>query len=500
LSIPAEQRAVAGFLADLAGAAPIETHISAVFVGRDTVWKLKKAVRLPFLDFSTAAAREHFLRRELELNKPAAPGIYRDVVAVSRRPDGSLGIGEGDPVDWVLRMAPVPAADFLDHVAGQGADQGADQGGLTPALLDRLGDCVARDHARLPPVRTWDSAGRMASITDGNAQSARQAGLPAETVQAWRDRCQALIAGLRPWLQQRAEDGFVRRCHGDLHLGNLCLWEGEPVAFDALEFDEAMATIDTGYDLAFLLMDLDQRVGRPAANRVMNRYVGRTGDAGMVAGLPLFLSQRAMIRAHVLAATGKPEVGQSRLDAALDYAAPLPVGVLAIGGLQGTGKSTLARALAPDLGAAPGALILRSDELRKRLWGKAPEDHLPQEAYAPEANDRLNAALIESAVTAGRSRHAVIVDSTFLHPPMARTLEDALRRAGVSFTGLWLEAPLAVLEQRVAARQGDASDATVAVLREAAARARPPEGWCRIDATDFERALAACRGVADGGR
>ncbi len=110
----------------------------------------------------------------------------------------------------------------------------------------------------------------------------------------------------------------------------------------------------------------------------------------------------------------------------------------------------------------------------------------------------VNAALIEAAVTAGRSRHAVIVDSTFLHPPMARALEDALRQAGVPFTGLWLEAPLAVLEQRVAARQGDASDATVAVLREAAARARPPDGWCRIEATDFERALAACRRAVGG--
>jgi predicted kinase len=155
--------------------------------------------------------------------------------------------------------------------------------------------------------------------------------------------------------------------------------------------------------------------------------------------------------------------------------------------------------LAPELGAAPGALILRSDELRKRLWGKAPEERLPAEAYAPEANDRVNAALVEAAVTAGRSRHAVIVDCTFLHPPLARVLEDALREAGVPFTGLWLEAPLAVLERRVAARQGDASDATVAVLRGAAAWARAPEGWCRVEAADFERALAACRGVVTGG-
>jgi aminoglycoside phosphotransferase family enzyme/predicted kinase len=485
VSVPATQQPVVAYLQSLAGAPPIETHISAVFVGQDTVWKLKKAIRLPFLDFSTPAAREHFLRRELELNEPAAPGIYRDVAFVGRKPNGTLALGEGEPVDWVLRMARVPAGDFLDEVA--------ERRGLTPGLLDHLGDCVARNHARLPPVRGVAFAERMASIADGNAQSARQVGLPPDQVASWLHRIQALIEDLRPWLQQRSLDGFIRRCHGDLHLGNICLWDGAPVAFDALEFDEDMATIDTGYDLAFLLMDLDLRVDRAAANRVMNRYVGRAGDAGLVGGLPLYLSQRAMIRAHIMAATGKAEAGRGRLQAALDYTSPPLGGVVAIGGLQGTGKSTLARALAPELGAAPGALILRSDELRKRLWGKAPEERLPPEAYAPEANDRLNAALIEAAVTAGRSRHAVIVDCTFLHPPLARALEDALRQAGVPFTGLWLEAPLAVLEQRVAARRGDASDATVAVLREAAGRARAPEGWGRVDATDFERALAGCR-------
>jgi aminoglycoside phosphotransferase family enzyme/predicted kinase len=487
MTIPAEQQAVAAFLAQLAGSPPIETHISAVFVGHDTVWKLKKAVRLPFLDFSTLAARAHFLRRELALNKPAAPGIYRDIVVVARRPDGALALGDGEPVDHVLRMAPVPADDFLDVVA--------DQGRLTDDLLDRLGDCVAADHARRPPVRDVDAAGRMASIARGNADSALLAGLPAEDVAAWLGLCLARIEALRPWLRQRTADGFVRRCHGDLHLANLCLWQGEPVAFDALEFDESMATIDTGYDLAFLLMDLDLRVGRPAANRVMNRYVARSGDAGLVFGLSLFLSQRAMIRAHVMAAMGRD--GSDRLAAALAYAAPRAAGVVAIGGLQGTGKSTLARALAPGFGAAPGALVLRSDEVRKRLFGCRPEDRLPPEAYAPAANERVNRALIDSAVSAARSGHGVIVDSTFLHPPMARGLEDALGAVGVGFTGVWLEAPLSVLEQRVAARRGDASDATVTVLRESAARARVPGEWVRVDATELGRTLAACRGVVD---
>jgi predicted kinase len=308
-------------------------------------------------------------------------------------------------------------------------------------------------------------------------------------VTVWRDRSLAAIQALRPWFTQRSADGFVRRCHGDLHLGNVCLWDGAPVPFDALEFDEALATIDTGYDSAFLLMDLEQRVSRAAANRVMNRYVARTGDAGLLHGLKVFLSQRAMIRAHVAAAMGQAQ--PALLQAALAYLSPEPARVVAIGGLQGTGKSTLARALAPDMGPAPGALVLRSDEIRKRLFGCAPEQRLPAEAYTEGANQRVNRCLIDSVCLAAAAGHSVIADSTFLDPAMRADLA-----ARVAFTGIWLRAPLAVLEQRVAARQGDASDATVAVLRRSAARdTGPPEGWLAVDATDLGSAVAQVSGM-----
>ena len=491
MTIPPDQAEVVRFLTRLSGAKPKQTHISAVFVGPDTAYKLKKAVRKSFLDFTTIQQRHHFLQRELELNRPNAPGIYRDVAAVVRRADGSLDIGdrEADAVDWVLRMAPVPADDFLDEVA--------QRHGLTPALLDALGDCVARYHGRLPPVAGWDSAAALLRITRGNAESALAAGLPVALVEAWQQGMTAAIEARAGWLASRAAEGFVRRCHGDLHLGNLCLWEGAPVAFDALEFDEAMATIDTAYDLGFLLMDLDQRVGRPAANRVMNRYVARTGDAAATGGLPMFMSQRAMIRAHVLAATDRREQADPYLQAAAEYLKPRPASVLAIGGLQGTGKSTLARRIAPELGPAPGALVLRSDELRKRLRGVAPEARLPQEAYSEASNSAVNKALIELAHTAAAGGHSVIVDSTFLDPAMRRSLADAMTEASVPFKGVWLQAPLPILEQRVAAREGDASDATVAVLRRSAANDPGAGDWIAIDACDGDEAERTIRAAAE---
>ncbi len=489
MEIPAEQVETVAFLRDLAGSDPVETHISLVFVGADTVWKLKKAVRLPFLDFTGQAARRRFAERELALNGPAAPGLYRDVVAVVRRSDGSLAFGDDAdaqaPLDWVLRMARVPAEDFLDAIAAAGR--------LDTKLLDALADAVADYHAQCP-VAQIDAAGSMRAATQGNARSALHAGLPAEQVAGWERDELAALDRLAAWQAARVRAGFVRRCHGDLHLGNLCLWQGRPVPFDALEFDEAMATIDVGYDLAFLLMDLDRRAGRAAANRVLNRYVARTGDAPLTRALPPYLSQRAIVLAHVQATRHRPELAASYLEAALAYLRPSRPVVVAIGGLQGTGKSTLARALAPGLGAAPGALVLRSDEIRKRQHGAASEQHLPPAAYTEAASTAVFAALAEAARETATGGYAVVADATFVDPAHRRAIAAAARDAGVPFVGLWLDAPLPVLEARLAARTADASDATASVLR-ATARAKtfPPRTWQVIDATDAGSALATAR-------
>ena len=452
----------------LAGRPAKETQISAVFVGEDTVWKLKKAVRLNFLDFTTVEHRRHYLERELALNGPAAPGLYRDVVPLTKVAGGLELGGPGEVADWVLRMARIPPADFLLARAANG---------LGHDMLDALGDMVAADHGRRPPCQPGEQPGRNAR---GNALAACNAGLDRRRVAAWLLAVEQAHDAGRPWLLARAAQGFVRRCHGDLHLGNICLWQGKSTPFDALEFNESMATIDTAYDLAFLLMDLERRAGRAAANRVLNRYVARTGDAALVRLLPAFLSRRAMVRAHV---TGDADL----LQAALDYLRPAPGGVVAIGGLPGTGKSTLARSLAAEWGGPAGALVVRSDELRKRLHGVAPEQRLPPEGYTAAANARVNAAML--AAVADAASHGVIADATFLSP----ALREAVSRVARPFTGIWLEAPMGELARRVAARTGDASDATVAVLQRLAEVDAGPITWHRVpadaDAMDRCRAL-----------
>ena len=475
--IPPAQAEAAAFLARLSGAAPIETHISAVFVGRDTVWKMKKAVSLGFLDFTRLDDRARFCARELELNRPHAPGIYRDVMPLTRAPDGSLREGgDGPAVEWVLRMAPIPPGDFLDRIPPD------------PVLLDALADAVAAMHAAAPRVET-DTPAAMGAILEGNVPSALHAGLPPDRVAAWADAARAALSRLAPWLAARTAQGFVRRCHGDLHLGNLCLWNGKPTLFDALEFDEALARIDVGYDLAFLLMDLDLRHGRAAANRVLNRYVARSGDAGLVAGLPFWLSLRAMIRAHVEARRGG--AWGSLLDAAQDHLHPAPPRLVAVGGLQGTGKSTLARALAPEIGRCPGALVLRTDETRKRHFGLAPEQPLPPEAYREEVSRAVHAELFAMAAMALAGGQAGVLVAVFLDPAQRAAAEAVARGATLPFDGLWLEAPLEVLRARIAARRGDASDATEEILLRAARVDPGPVAWHRIRADGG--ALAAAR-------
>ena len=479
MTIPGCQAETAAFLRELTGAAPVETHISAVFVGKHEALKLKKAVKLPFLDFSNLTTRAAMARRELELNHVAAPEIYRGVQAIVRGPHGLHLAPDGadGAIDYVVRMARLDPRDFLDEIAKNG--------GLNTKLLDALGDAVATLHAKLPAIHGWDSPGGMQWIIEGNATAAKSAGLPEYEVQAWLSCTLNALRSIADSLRSRAASGYVRRAHGDLHLGNLCLFKGLPTAFDMLEFDEALATVDLGYDLAFLLMDLEFHAGRVAANRVLNRYVARTGDYGLLAGLPCFLSTRAMVRAHVQASRGKNQEARRYLDMAMAALRPARATLLAVGGLQGTGKTTLARAVAPGLGRSPGALIVRSDEIRKRLHGVAPEQTLPHNAYGDAANRATNAALLAAVEEALRGGQSVIADSTFLNPDLRADIEAVAHRLGLEFFGIWLETDLATLVARVTARTGDASDAGPDVLRQAARVDTGEVTWRRLAANDL---------------
>ncbi len=495
-----DQSEVIRFLMDPAtygGAKPehVETHGAHVFLAGDVALKMKRAAKYDYMDFSTLALRERMLRRELELNRPAAPEIYRDVLPVTRQA-GRLALGgSGEPVDWVLRMWRFPKASELCEVAARG--------GLDDRLAEALGHQLADYHARAP-LRMADGAALIVAILDelDAAFATMVSDLGGARLARLRRAARAALEAVAPLLRARGAHGHVRRCHGDLHLGNLVLIDGRPVPFDALEFDEELGTCDVLYDLAFLIMDLRHRGLARAANLTLNAWLlSRDGmeDAGLAA-LPLFLAVRAAIRAMVEVQTDRAagHPGQSRddarayLDEALAVLSPAPPRLVAVGGVSGTGKTTLCRRLAPEIGAAPGAVHLRSDLERKRLAGVDALARLPDEAYGKAADDAVYARLLDRAETLLAAGRTVLLDATWLAPDRRVSSEALARRAGTAFTGLWLEAPEAVLKARVTRRRGDASDADAGVVSRQMQVVTGATDWRRINAAgQLETTLAS---------
>jgi aminoglycoside phosphotransferase family enzyme/predicted kinase len=482
----------------------IDTHASSVFVAGDRVYKLKRAVVFSYLDYGTVERREAACRAELELNRRAAPELYLAVRKIARRDDGKLGFdGAATAVDWVVEMRRFDEACRFDHLG--------EAGKLTPALMRELADEIAAFHAGAAPSSEFGGSADFAAMIQGNDQNLRLAGAVFDAAQidrldvATRDAFTRVAA----LLDARRRVGKIRRCHGDLHLGNICLFNGKPLLFDCVEFSAAFATIDIVYDVAFLLMDLWHRGWRDEASLVFNRYFDRTAEDEALPALPLFLSQRAAIRAHVtvaaMARDAEAQAGDrlratahSYLDLAVALLRPGATRLIAVGGLSGSGKSTIAQGLAADLAPAPGARVIRSDVIRKILAGVAPETRLPAASYQPAMSERVYGEMARQAASALRAGYAAIVDATFLEATSRAAIAELAAAEGVPFTGLWLDASPAALRARISGRRNDASDAGRAVLEAQLQRPLGPLDWQRVAAGgDVAESLAVARRALD---
>ncbi|WP_158046651.1 AAA family ATPase [Skermanella pratensis] len=493
---PSDQAGVVAFLSapDTYGGAAVErvdTHGSIVFLAGDRVYKLKRAVRFPYMDYGTVERRRAACEAEVRLNRRTAPSVYLGTAPVLRRPDGSLALGgigtplsdpQGVPIDWVVVMARLDQDTLFDRMA--------DRGALSAGLMRDLAETIASFHGGAEVVTDRGGAGAMRWVVEDNVAelAERPDVFSPDRVQALGEASTAALDRFGGLLDRRRDGGFVRFCHGDLHLRNICLVDGRPTLFDCVEFNDDIAVIDVLYDLAFLLMDLEHRGLRPLANTLLNRMLELTGDCDGLALLPLFLSARAAVRAKVLAsgAAAQPDPAAAHAEAAayLDHAVaaihpPGPM-MVALGGLSGTGKTTVARALAPGIGPAPGAVVLRSDVLRKRLFGVAETERLPAGAYSGEMTRRVYAELLERAGRIVRAGHAVVVDAVNARPEERADLEEMARSAGVPFRGVWLEADADTLIARVRSRTGDASDADEAVVRRQLRYKIEPLSWSRV--------------------
>ena len=496
--------AQADVLDEAAGGTPVRritTHISELFIGGDRVLKLKRAVRFPYLDFSTAALRRAACEAEVAVNRRTAPDLYRGVVAVTREADGRLALGgKGEAVDWLVDMRRFDDSLLFDRLAQEDR--------LTPEILEDAAAAIATFHAACDQTPAYGGSRAMAENIDNYAASFAEA--PAGTFAAVDVEClieasRRALERLAPLLEERRRQGRVRHGHGDLHLRNVTLIDGTPTLFDAIEFSPGIANVDVLFDIAFLLMDLDHRSLRAEANLVFNRYLdvaaiaercgsgsSFAGDDEGLAALPLFLSQRAAIRAHVTgAAAAAAAAGQGArlveeardyLGRAVAYLAPSPPLLVAVGGLSGTGKSQLARELAGDIGAAPGARLVRSDVPRKRLAGLDAFATLDAGGYTREMTERTFAAVAHAASATLAGGHAVVADAVYAEPAQRRAVEAVAARSGVPFVGFWLEAPLDVRLARAGCRGRDASDAGAPVVRRQEDYETGPVAWCRVDA------------------
>jgi aminoglycoside phosphotransferase family enzyme/predicted kinase len=469
----------------------IDTHTAAVFLAGDLVFKVKRAVKYPFLDYSTLDRRKAACLAELDVNRAFAPQLYRRVVPITREADGALALdGTGEPVEWAVEMARFDENKTLDRLA--------ERGRLCGTLTRKLATAVAVMHERARPVEpeSWITAVE-GFVTENTAAFRAYDDLFAtHLVDLLERKSLAAYHRLRPLLAARGAQGLIRRGHGDLHLGNVAILDGEPIAFDALEFDPIFASGDLLYDLAFLLMDLVERGLAHAANDVLNGYFAaarRIEDCDGIAALPFFISLRAAIRAKVTAARlalAKAEdhdriahAARAYFKLALDALTQVKPVVVATGGLSGTGKSVLARDLAPLLPPLPGALVFRSDVERKALHGLEETDRLPAEAYRPEVTEKIYRILADKAERVARAGHSAVADAVFARADERAAIEAAALAAGAEFHGLFLVADLATRLARIGSRGPDASDADAAVAHQQETFATDDVAWEIVDAS-----------------
>jgi hypothetical protein len=450
------------------------------------------------MDYSTVELRRRMCEKELEVNRRTAACLYIEVRPMVANGSAGLRWGrpgeESDAVDWVVVMRRFAQSDLLEEMRKAGR--------LTPALMRSLAEKIASFHASAQAHSANGGATGLANVVNENiAILSGMAGrpFPAEAVAELSRRSHLALAHGAALLDRRRRHGLVRACHGDLHLNNVCLFGGVPLLFDAIEFNDAFSNIDVFYDLAFLLMDLGRHGLGELVNTVLNRYLELTWDHGALPALPLFLSCRAAVRAHVTmsrtdaASPARRAETLGLLRAALSSLAPSDPQLVAIGGASGTGKSTLAYALAPTLPPSPGAITIRSDLVRKRLLGVSETTRLPESAYTPEVTDRVYATMSQLTGEILHDGYSVVADAVFGAPGHRRQIEAVAQNCGRRFTAFWLEATEEQLWARVAGRRADTSDATVEILRHQLAALKPPDSWTRLSAS---RAPAECAHLA----
>lgn len=448
----------------------IQTHISYVLLTGDYVYKVKKPVNLGFLDFSTLNARRYFCQEELRLNHLLAPEIYLEVLPITQQDHNFILGGDGEPQEYTLKMRQFSQDALLSKMLKQGK--------LTPELIEQLGRIVAQVHLKATTndyIRSFGDAQKIADAIAQNYQQSQkyigslQTQPQYEETKQFSDRFFSLQTLL---LKQRQKNNWIRECHGDLHLDNICIWHDKIQLFDRIEFNEPFRFVDVMYDVAFLVMDLEAAGEPELANIFLNTYIEQTGDWEGLAILPLYLSRQAYVRAKInswlwdnptLTEENKRQAASKASNyyhLAWKYTRSRQGKLIMMSGLSGSGKTTVARQLARSL----GAIHIRSDAVRKHLSGTPLEQSGDSSIYTSEMTQKTYDRLLELGTKLASLGFTVILDAKYDRRNLRSPVITQARNNQIPIEIVYCNAPEEVLRDRILVRTGDISDATVDLL------------------------------------
>lgn len=457
----------------------IQTHVSYVLLTGDYAYKVKKPVNFGFLDFSTLELRHHFCLAELQMNQPNAPEIYLEVLPISQTGDQYV-LGEiAEPVEYVLKMRQFPQEALFITMF--------EQGKLTASHMEELGRIVAQFHAQAQTndyIRSFGEVDKIREAFDQNyEQTAKYIGGPQtpQQYQETKEFSDRFFAQQQELLATRRANNYIRECHGDLHLRNICLWQDKIQLFDRIEFNEPFRFVDVMYDVAFAVMDLEARQRRDLGNAFLNTYVEQTGDWSGLQVLPLYLSRQAYVRAKVTSfllddpavsaeakqAAAETAAGYYRL--AWEYTKGNQGQIILMSGLSGAGKSVVARHLARQL----GAIHLRSDAVRKHLAGIPLSQSGGNELYTAQMTQKTYDRLLQLGILLAQQGFAVILDAKYDRVGLRSKAIATAQLKQLPLKIIHCTAPMEVLRDRLLSRTGDVSDATADLLTQQQANAEP---------------------------
>lgn len=451
----------------------IETHISWVLLCGSYAYKIKKALNLGFLDFTTLDRRKHYCEEELRLNGRLAPELYLAVVCITGTPEQPQLGGPGVAFEYAVKMRRFPQESLLSHML--------DQHSLTDTHISQIIEQVADFHQSIPAATAGTSYGDpdhvSAPAQENFVQMRELVHNPRhlellDQVRAWAEQEHQLCYGQ---FLKRKELGFIRECHGDMHLGNMAVIDDRVVIFDGIDFNPDFYWIDVMSEVAFVCMDLEYHQKHDFARRFLNGYLERTRDYQGLRVLRYYLAHRAMVRAKVACiclsqeADGDLQTSEAQeferyLKLAFSYTQPQQPALFITHGMSGSGKSTLSGPLVEPL----AAIRIRSDRERQHMFGRGTRHGkaatIGEGVYAEEATRQIYGKLAELAKSVLQSGYAVIIDATFLERQQRDLFKQLADRLGVPIRILLFRADADVLRQRIQNRQREGNDISEADL------------------------------------